>query len=268
MGRLAYACLVAEVLLPRRVLVLGGGSDIVAEFVQALAGRSLPSLELVVLAGRPGGSTDAAAAALAPVATQAGFAVHTAPFDAAATDSHAETLAALDQQYDGFDCIIAAFGDLGGAFTVDLDPAEAARLCQVNFSGGVSACLASLQVLRGNRNARLIVFSSLAAVRPRVGNLIYGASKAGLDAFAIELAAPARKLGVDVLVVRPGFVYTKMTEGLDAAPFSTTPDAVALDMIAAIEQGKTVVHSPRVLQPVGLVLKNLPGVVWRRVSAR
>ena len=130
------------------------------------------------------------------------------------------------------------------------------------------AALASLTILRGEPRARLIVFSSIAAVRPRIGNIVYGSAKSGLDAFARELAAPAKQVGVQVVVVRPGFVHSRMTEGLEAAPFATTPDQVANDMVAGLKKGRAIIHSPAVLAPVGLVLKNLPGVIWRHISTR
>jgi decaprenylphospho-beta-D-erythro-pentofuranosid-2-ulose 2-reductase len=100
------------------------------------------------------------------------------------------------------------------------------------------------------------------------GNIVYGSAKAGLDAFVRELTAPAKKVGVQVTLVRPGFVHSRMTEGLDAAPFATTPEEVASDMADGLTKGRAVVHSPAVLAPVGLVLKNLPGAVWRRISER
>jgi len=132
----------------------------------------------------------------------------------------------------------------------------------------VSSCLASLNILRGEPQARLIVFSSIAAVRPRIGNIVYGSAKSGLDAFARELAAPAKQVGVEVVVVRPGFVHSRMTEGLESAPFATTPDEVAADIVAGLAKGRSIIHSPGVLAPIGLVLKNLPGTVWRQVSKR
>ena len=71
-----------------------------------------------------------------------------------------------------------------------------------------------------------------------------------------------------MVVVRPGFVHSRMTEGLEAAPFATTPDQVANDIVAGLEKGRAIIHSPAVLAPVGLVLKNLPGAIWRQISKR
>ena len=246
-----------------KLLVLGGGSDIAAAFVRQLAGDALTH---VVLAGRAGGSRDQAASSLSTV--HPALSVHTADFDGADCRSHQSVIAAIDQEHGPFDAVVVAFGELGDVFTIDVDPAEAAALTTVNFSGAVSSCLASLNVLRGEPDARLIVLSSITAVRPRIGNIVYGSAKAGLDAFARELAGPAKTVGVQVVVVRPGFVHSRMTEGLDAAPFATTPDEVAADMIDGLTKNRKIIHSPSVLGPVGLVLKNLPATLWRQLSTR
>lgn len=247
----------------RRLLILGGGSDIGAAFVDRLAGEGL---ERVVLAGRAGGSLDTTAEALST--THGALDVRVADFDGDDTKAHTATLRTISDDHGPFDTIVVAFGRLGPEFTIDLDPADMADLASVNFSGAVSATLASLDVLRGEPGARLVVISSIAAVRPRIGNIVYGSAKAGLDAFARELAAPAKKVGVDVVVLRPGFVHTRMTEGLEPAPFATTPDAVAEDLFQGLAKGRAIIHSPNVLGPVGLVLKNLPSMLWRQISKR
>ena len=247
----------------KRLLILGGGSDIAAAFVARLAADTLTD---VVLAGREGGSRNDTAHALAMA--HPSLSVTTAVFDGADSASHELVVEAIDQANGPFDAVLIAFGQLGEAFTIDADPAKAAALANVNFGGAVSSCLAALNILRGEPNARLIVFSSIAAVRPRIGNIVYGSAKSGLDAFARELAGPAKHVGVEVVVVRPGFVHSRMTEGLDAAPFATTPDEVANDMFDGLAKGRAIIHSPAVLSPIGLILKNLPATIWRQLSKR
>lgn len=245
------------------MLILGGGSDIAAAFARrCIAGR----LDTLVLAGRAGGSVDSVAASM--LNEHPDVKVEVVGFDGAETARHAAALRAIDEQHGPFDTVVVAFGVLGEPFTVDADPGEAAELATINFSSAISSCLASLQILRGEPSARLVVLSSITAVRPRIGNIVYGSAKAGLDVFATELRAPARELGVDVVVVRPGFVHSRMTEGLDPAPFAATPEQVADDMFDGLAAGRSVIHSPTVLSPVGRVLRLLPGPLWRRISAQ
>ena len=71
------------------------------------------------------------------------------------------------------------------------------------------------------------MLSSVAGERVRAANVVYGAAKAGLDALAQGLGDALHDDGVRVMVVRPGFVRTRMTRGLAPAPLATTPQAVA-----------------------------------------
>ena len=85
---------------------------------------------------------------------------------------------------------------------------------------------------------------------------------------ATPRAISSSENGVQVLVVRPGFVHTKMTEGMEPAPFSTTPDKVAADIVAGLDRGATTVWSPGVLRYLFTVMRHLPRPVWRIVSNR
>jgi decaprenylphospho-beta-D-erythro-pentofuranosid-2-ulose 2-reductase len=110
--------------------------------------------------------------------------------------------------------------------------------------------------------------SSVAGVRARKDNFVYGSTKAGLDAFAQGLGDSLVGTGVRVMVVRPGFVHTKMTEGMDAAPFSTTAEQVADVIVSGLASGREVVYAPPVLRYPFAVLRNLPRAIWRKVAER
>ena len=111
----------------------------------------------------------------------------------------------------------------------------------------------------------MIVLSSVAAERARRSNAIYGAAKAGLDALAQGLADSLAGSGVRVLVVRPGFVRTRMTAGLEAAPFATSPDAVAEAAVKALAGRAHTVWVPPSLRYVFAVLRHLPRPIYRRL---
>ena len=81
------------------------------------------------------------------------------------------------------------------------------------------------------------MLSSVAGERVRKANFVYGSSKAGLDGFAQGLGDALAGSGASVLVVRPGFVHSQMTEGMKAAPFATTPAAVAEATVARARVG-------------------------------
>jgi decaprenylphospho-beta-D-erythro-pentofuranosid-2-ulose 2-reductase len=109
------------------------------------------------------------------------------------------------------------------------------------------------------------VLSSVAAERPRASNAVYGAAKAGLDSLAQGIADATRQSGVRVLVVRPGFVTTRMTAGLEVAPMATTAEAVAEATVAALGTGAHTVWVPSRLRLVFSVLRHLPRAIFRRL---
>jgi len=109
------------------------------------------------------------------------------------------------------------------------------------------------------------VLSSIAAVRPRKANFVYGAAKAGLDAFARGLTDALDGSGVRVLLVRPGFVIGRMTAGMTAAPMSSTPAQVGTAVAAALEGRSSQVWVPQSLRVLAMVLRIVPRPMWRRM---
>ncbi|HEX3979968.1 MAG TPA: SDR family NAD(P)-dependent oxidoreductase [Acidimicrobiales bacterium] len=244
---------------PQSVLVLGGSSEI----AQAIVARLVPArCRTVVLAGRPGPrldeAVDRARAAGADV-------VETVAFDADESERHAAFADEVFDRFGDFDLVIAAAGVLGDQEADELDPAAAAAVITTNFTGLASAMLAVAGRLRHQGHGRLVVLSSVAGERARRANFIYGSSKSGLDAFSEGLADAMVGTGADVMIVRPGFVVDRMTEGMSPAPFSTTPDGVAEAVVRGIESGTAVVYAPPVLHWVFVVMRHLPRAVWRRM---
>jgi decaprenylphospho-beta-D-erythro-pentofuranosid-2-ulose 2-reductase len=112
-----------------------------------------------------------------------------------------------------------------------------------------------------------VVLSAGPAARPRRSNFVYGSTKAGLDAFFTGLREALRPDGVRVLVVRPGFVRSRMTAGLKDAPFTTTPEAVADAVRKALVERREVVWVPSAVRWVMSVLRHLPAPLFRRLQA-
>jgi decaprenylphospho-beta-D-erythro-pentofuranosid-2-ulose 2-reductase len=118
--------------------------------------------------------------------------------------------------------------------------------------------------LKEQGHGTLVVLSSVAGERARRSNFIYGSSKAGIDAFAQGLGHALAGTGASVLIVRPGFVPTKMTAGMKPAPLATTPEAVAAATASALAQGKEIVWVPAGLRWLSSVFRHLPTGVVRR----
>lgn len=241
---------------PQTIALLGGTSDIGLAIVRELAG---PATRRVILACRDEVAGRAAADALA---LDQGM-VEVVPFDGADVASHQPTLDRLAAGGD-LDVIVVAFAQLGddGAYT---DAEQAAAIAHVNFTGNVSAMIAAGNVLRRQGHGALVVLSSVAGERVRKANPVYGGSKAGIDGFAQGYGDALAADGVHVLVVRPGFVHSGMTEGRTPAPFATTPEKVAAVTAAALRGGRRVVWAPGVLRYVFSALRHTPAAVWRRL---
>jgi decaprenylphospho-beta-D-erythro-pentofuranosid-2-ulose 2-reductase len=134
-----------------------------------------------------------------------------------------------------------------------------------NYVGAVSVMVPVARHLREQGHGAMVLLSSVAGERARRSNFVYGSSKAGVDAFAQGLADSMVGSGANVLVVRPGFVRTKMTEGMKAAPLSTTPEAVADAIAEGIASGRTTIWVPPPLRYLMAVLRHLPRPVFRRL---
>lgn len=249
---------------PQTALVLGGTSEIAVAIMERLAGRRC---RRIVLACRDTASPTAADA-VARLRSAGAEQVDVVPFDADAPDTHRATVDHAVSLVGDLDLVLLAFGVLGDQATFDADPASAATAVTTNFTGAVTAGLEVARQFRAQGHGTLVVLSSVAGERARRDNYVYGATKAGLDAFAQGLGDALVDAGAHVVVVRPGFVHTRMTAGLPAAPFSTTPDAVADAVVRGLESGAATVWAPGKLRWVFMVLRHLPRGVWRRVSAR
>jgi decaprenylphospho-beta-D-erythro-pentofuranosid-2-ulose 2-reductase len=242
------------------VLVLGGGSEIALATVRALVARRARTV--VLAARRPEELEPAARELRAAGATT----VETVPFDAGdEAEAHARLIDEVFDRHGDIDLVLVAAGVLGDQSRDERDGAAARAVVSTNFIGLVSALVPCAERMRGQGHGTLCVLSTVAGERPRRSNFVYGSSKAGLDAFAQGLGDSLAGTGVNVVVVRPGFVHTRMTEGLDAAPLATTPEKVAEATLEGIAQGAHTVWAPSALRYVMSVLRHVPRPIFRRL---
>ncbi len=238
---------------PGRVLLLGGSSDIGLAILAALGTTS--ETEVLLAARNPD--------ALAGAGLELRYKVQTLRYDALEFAAHQ---AFVDDVFaDGpVDLVISAAGVLIPQPELDRDPARAATMIGTNFTGHVTTLLACAARMRARGHGTIVVLSSVAAVRPRKANLVYGASKAALDAFGRGLADSLHGSGVKVLLVRPGFVTGRMTAGMVPAPLATTPAAVGQAVATALAHGDRTVWVPRSLAFLAAALRLIPRPLWRR----
>jgi len=240
---------------PQTVLVLGGNSDIARAIVAKLES---PALQQVILACRRPDEADLGG-------LDDHVSVVAVEFDATDFDKHDEFMEKMAADYGDIDIVIQAFGQLGDE-DID-DPAAAAHVASVNYGGAVSSGLAVAKCLKAQGHGTLVVLSSVAGVRTRPSNFIYGSTKAGQDAFATGLGHAMHGTGVKVMTVRPGFVRSSMTSGKDEAPFTVDTEDVAEAVVKGLQRGSDVVWVPGVLRVVFGLLRYAPGFVWRKLDS-
>jgi decaprenylphospho-beta-D-erythro-pentofuranosid-2-ulose 2-reductase len=240
---------------PQRVLLLGGTSEIGLAVVEALG--LVPESE-VILAGRDAQRLIAAGKVLT-------CKVSAVPFDATDTSGHQALIDHLVAE-GSLDIVISAAGVLIPQDQCERDVQQAATMVETNFTGHVSSLLAVAGHMRAQGRGTIIVLSSVAAIRPRKANPVYGSAKAGLDAFARGLADSLHGTGVRLLLVRPGFVTGRMTEGMPAAPMATTPQAVGTATALALRGGRNTIWVPAKLGVLATALRYVPRPLWRRIN--
>lgn len=243
--------------LPQSVLVLGGTSTIAVETVRQLVAKRTRK---VVLAGRDIDALKDAGSSLAPAE------VDVAHFDALDFESHAAFVSEMFDEHGDFDMVLLAFGVLGDQEADEKDASRAVKVIGANFTGAASVLLPLSRRMQKAGHGQIVVLSTVAAERARGANFIYGSSKAGLDAFCQGLNDSLAGKGVTVTVVRPGFVRSKMTEGMQDKPMTTTPEAVAADIVAALPKRPHTVWSPGKLRLVFSVMRHLPRPVFRMIK--
>ena len=194
----------------------------------------------------------------------AGATVEVVDFDAADDDSP-EAMVRQTFGTGDVDVALVAFGQLGDPHRLRTDAAAAAALARVNYVAPVAVGTLLAQRMQHQGHGVIVALSSVAGERPRASNFVYGSTKAGMDAFYSGLADSLIGSGVSVLVVRPGFVRSKMTDGLPSAPLATTPEAVADAIVHAIRKGRHTVWVPGAMRGVMSILRHLPRTVFRRL---
>jgi decaprenylphospho-beta-D-erythro-pentofuranosid-2-ulose 2-reductase len=258
------------------LLVFGGASDIGAAIAERLVRDGCGA---VVLAGRD-------PEAMAPVVDRvrsAGAQVAVTAWDALDTGSHADAVktawaampaadtggdtTAGDTPHADVDCVLFVAGVLGDQEQYEALPETAAEALTANYTGAVTTLLHAARRLTEQGHGTIVVLSSVAGERARRSNYVYGSSKAGLDAFAQGLGDALVDTGVRVVVVRPGFVHTTMTEDLTPPPLATDPEKVADAVADALASGKEIVWVPGALRHLMAIFRHLPRPIWRRVSA-
>jgi len=175
-------------------------------------------------------------------------------------------LDAATERLTRIDAVVVTAGLFATQDALEADRELARRLLTANFANTVVFCEEARHRLLEQGGGKLCVFSSVAGERGRKPVVIYGASKGGLSIYLEGLDHKFRSQGLETICVKPGFVKTGMTAGLKPPPFAGEPEAVARQVLKAIDRGTPVVYCPPPWALVMLVIRWLPRFVMRKIG--
>jgi decaprenylphospho-beta-D-erythro-pentofuranosid-2-ulose 2-reductase len=248
---------------PQSVVVIGGSSDIARAITKKLCAARAHT---VVLAGR---NQELLNAAASDAQEYGATKTDTVLFDAEDATNAARTVSeAFEKVGDRVDLVIIAVGLLGDQLSIEDDAEAATRMAMVNFAWPVAALAEIRRRLVAQGSGRILVITSVAAIRVRRSMYLYAGAKAGLDRLCDGLADSLEGTGVRLQMLRPGVVRSRMTEGQPTVPFTTGVNEVAQNVMRGLDSGERVIWSPPVLRYVFAVLRHLPAPLWRKVMDR
>lgn len=245
--------------LPETILVLGATSSIAQAWMRLLAPQGVSFF----LVARNAVHLDSVAKDLV---TRGAEAVHMETADLDHTTGHVALLERAATALGNLDCAFIAHGVLGDQAAGEKDFAVASASLQTNFLSTVSLVTWLANYFAAQYHGRLIVISSVAGDRGRKSNYIYGAAKAGLNAFLAGVRNRLDREGVQVLTVRPGFVATPMTAHLPQGPLFATPDDVAQDIQRAIEHRRDVLYTPWFWRWIMALIRIIPEWKFKKMD--
>jgi decaprenylphospho-beta-D-erythro-pentofuranosid-2-ulose 2-reductase len=239
------------------VLILGATSDIGLAIARKFAAKGHD----IQLAGRDVTALKAIASDTA-ARFQVKAGIH--PFDASDIAGHDAFYRNLDPLPDVTVYAIGYMTDNAAALT---HWEETERTITANYTGAVSILNRIAGGYAARKNGTIVGISSVAGERGRQSNFLYGSAKAAFTAYLSGLRNYLFPLGVHVLTVKPGFVYTKMTEQLKLpAPLTATPEQVANAVFAATNGRKNTLYVKSPWRWIMLLIRNIPESMFKKMK--
>lgn len=239
------------------VLILGARSDIGLAVAHKFASLGHP----IQLAAR---NVDDLEANRNDIATRYNVDVTLHPFDALDQGSHTGFIDSLPELPQIAAC---AVGYMGEQSDNEQDMVAAALVMRSNYEGPASILGELANRFEARGSGTLVGISSVAGLRGRATNYVYGSAKAGFTAFLSGLRNRLAKKGVHVITVLPGFVATRMTENMDLPDKLTAqPDEVADKIATAVERGKNIIYVRPIWKLIMAVICSIPEGIFKKLE--
>jgi decaprenylphospho-beta-D-erythro-pentofuranosid-2-ulose 2-reductase len=183
-------------------------------------------------------------------------------FDALDYESHNKFYNNLSNKPKG---VILAFGSLGDQNYQQNNFELAKLVIETNYVAAVSILETIAQDFEQRKSGFIVGISSVAGDRGKISNYIYGSSKAGLSVYLEGLQHRLFKSNVHVLIVKPGFVKTKMTQDMTLPILLTTdPLYVSSEIFNAVSNKKDVIYVKKIWRLIMFIIKNTPNFIYKR----
>jgi len=165
-----------------------------------------------------------------------------------------------------FELSVLVFGYLGSQEETENNTEEMLKVLNANFTGAAVALGHLANYFKQKASGGIIGIGSVAGDRGRQSNFFYGAAKGGLALFLQGLRNRLAPSGIHVLTVKPGFVDTPMTEGLDGLFLVAKPESVADDIVRAYNKKKDVLYTPFFWRWIMLIIRGIPERIFKKLS--
>lgn len=164
--------------------------------------------------------------------------------------------------------LFCATGYLGESTEDSLyDNKNTERIIDINYSKLVPVMNYFAQKFESKRSGTIIGLSSVAGDRGRQSNFIYGSAKAAFTAYLSGLRNYLFEKKVHVLTVKPGFMATKMTEGLPLNPkLTATPKQAAECIYKAFKKQKNITYVLPIWGVIMLIIRNIPEFIFKKLK--
>jgi decaprenylphospho-beta-D-erythro-pentofuranosid-2-ulose 2-reductase len=241
----------------KTLLLIGATSDIGHATAQAFAGARWS----ICLAAR---NPDAAQRNRDDIAARSGAEVTTHQLDVLHTEGFEAFIDGLPRLPDAVVCVV---GEMGDQQQAQGDIAHAAKVIRTNFEGPALLLGALAERFLARGHGSIVGVSSVAGDRGRGSNYVYGAAKAGFSAFLSGLRNRLSNTGVQVITVKPGFVRTRMTEGMKLPPLLTAePAEVGAAILQAVNsQKQDVLYVRKLWRPVMMAIGAIPEPIFKKM---
>jgi len=244
----------------KRMLIIGATSAIANACAREWAEQGCA----LFLVGR---RTEALQQNAADLQARGASAVDCHTLDLLEIDGHAAMLEAAEAALGGLDVVLVAHGTLPDQAACEADVQHTLAAFASNAGSPIALLTLIAERMRTQGHGTLAVLTSVAGERGRPSNYVYGSAKAALISFCEGLRARLFRSGVHLIDIRPGFVATPMTQGLDLPQaLVAQPDAVAKRIVRGIERRVDVLYVPWFWSLIMRVIRAIPGPVFKRLS--